>query len=103
MSGFSRCCSIDDERHTEENFESFQAKYPNSCGTIEFDDAKACLPYIRGQRNFMMFFSCFIMIFRLLVLFFLWRYIKDEYKGENDEEIDILSNDGERSTTTTLA
>ncbi len=98
-----RCCSINDEKHTSENFESFQIKYPNTCGKIEFSEAKSCLPFIRNQRNFTIFLCCIMIIFRLLTLLLLWKYIKDEYNGIHDEPIIFSSDDGERSTATFIA
>ncbi len=41
-----------------------------------------------------------MIIFRLLALILLWKYVKDEY---NDESMDFSGNDGERSTGTFVA
>jgi hypothetical protein len=103
MEKFSRCCSIDDEKHTNEHFEIFQANYPDTCGKIQFNDAKSCLPFIRNQRNFTIFLCCLMMILRLLALFLLWKYIQDEYNINQDEPINFSNDDDERSTTTSMA
>jgi hypothetical protein len=44
-----------------------------------------------------------MIIFRLLTLLLLWKYIKDEYNGIHDEPIIFSSDDGERSTATFIA
>jgi hypothetical protein len=93
-----RCCSINDDRHTAENFATFQIKYPDICGKIEFPDAKSCLPFIRNQRNFTIFLCCTMIIFRLLTLILLWKYVKDEYDVYNDELMNNSGMDGESST-----
>ncbi|CAF3918081.1 unnamed protein product, partial [Rotaria sp. Silwood1] len=87
----SKCCSINDEKHTKENFQNFQTKYPDTCGNILFDDAKSCLPFIRNQRSLMIFVDCITIIFRVLTLFLLWKYIKDEYNDHNNDESMNLS------------
>ncbi|CAF2469475.1 unnamed protein product [Rotaria sp. Silwood2] len=100
----SKCCSINDEKHTKENFESFQIKYPDTCGEIEFDDAKPCLPFIRNQRSLMIFIDCITIIVRVLALLLLWKYIKDEYNSNNnDEPMNSSRIDGEYSTGNVVA
>jgi hypothetical protein len=42
-------------------------------------------------------------IFRLLALILLWKYIRDEYNGINDESINFSSNNGERSPANFIA
>jgi hypothetical protein len=44
-----------------------------------------------------------MIIFRLLTLLLLWKYIKDEYNSIHDEPINFSSDDGERSTATFIA
>jgi hypothetical protein len=44
-----------------------------------------------------------MIIFRLLALFLLWKYVKDEYNGNNDESMNFSGVDGERSTGTFTA
>ncbi len=44
-----------------------------------------------------------MIIFRLLTLFLLWQYIKDEYKGINDESLNFSNNDDDQSTTNSIA
>jgi hypothetical protein len=100
---FCRCCSIDNKRHTLENFQSFKAKYPETCGEINFIDAKPCIPFIRNQRNFTIFLCCIMMILRLITLILLWIYIRDEYSGYIEEPMDISDMNGERSTATFTA
>ncbi|CAF4239333.1 unnamed protein product, partial [Rotaria sordida] len=99
------CCSINNEKHTKENFEIFQIKYPDTCGTIEFNDAKSCLPFIRNQRNLMIFLDFITIIFRILTLILLWKYIKDEYNdnNNNDEPMNSIHFDGEYSTGNVIA
>ncbi|CAF1193054.1 unnamed protein product [Rotaria sordida] len=101
----SKCCSINNEKHTKENFEIFQIKYPDTCGTIEFNDAKSCLPFIRDQRNLMIFLDFITIIFRILTLILLWKYIKDEYNdnNNNDEPMNSIHFDGEYSTGNVIA
>ncbi|CAF0764723.1 unnamed protein product [Adineta steineri] len=99
----SKCCSIDDEGQTTKNLESFQKKYPSTCGIITLSNAKSCVPFIRSQRNFTIFLSCIAMIFRLLALLLLWKYIKDEYHDNNNETMDYSTTDGKRSTANFIA
>ena len=79
----------------------FQNNYPDTCGIIEFDQAKSCLPYIRNQRNFTIFLCCIMIIFRLITLFLMWKYINDEYNGTDDELVRASTNTGTRSSTAT--
>jgi hypothetical protein len=41
--------------------------------------------------------------FRLVALILLWKYVKDEYKGNNDETMNYSDTNGERSTATFIA
>ena len=93
-----RCCSINDEKHTSENFRSFQLKYPDTCGNIQFSDAKSCVPFIRNQRNFMIFLDCIRIICGLVLLILLWKYVKDEYKDLSNEPMNFSGISGECST-----
>ncbi|CAF3576519.1 unnamed protein product [Rotaria socialis] len=93
----SKCCSIDDQRHTEQNFQSFQTKYSDTCSEVEFDDAKSCLPFIRNQRNLMIFLDSITTLLRLLVLVLLWKYIKHEHDNNKDEPINLSHFDGQHS------
>lgn len=99
----SRCCSIDEHRHTEENFQRFQQKYPKTCGTVQFLHAKACLPYIRSQRNLTIIICAFMFVMRLLTLYLLWKYLQGEYKGIFHDLKNSSGNDDAQSTATSLA
>ncbi|UJR30878.1 hypothetical protein I4U23_018390 [Adineta vaga] len=99
----SHCCTIDENSHTKENFQSFQMKYPNTCGTIAFDQAASCLQFIKNQRNLTIFYSCIMIILRILILILLWKYIKEEYSNSNNETTNHSGTNNERSATNSIA
>jgi len=96
-----RCCLIDDRENTEEDFKNFQNTYVETCGSVDYKSARSCQPFIRSQRNFIILLCCFMIILRLMTLYLLWKYITDEYKNSNDEQITSGSNDDVRTSTAT--
>ena len=98
-----RCCAINEERNTEVNFSSFQTKYASTCGSIEMADAMSCLPFLRNQRNLMIFICCFALLIRLGILYLLWKYIHHEYSTKENEPLVFTGTDGDASSTASIA
>lgn len=99
-----RCCKIDDFRHTEKRFESFQKNFPLTCGHIDFETAQSCEPSIRNQRTLMIFLYSLMAILRLTSLYLLWKYINDEYNNDLDTDlVSVESNDDDARTSTTTS
>ncbi|CAF1415356.1 unnamed protein product [Adineta ricciae] len=99
---YTKCCEIDGNARSNEIFESFQRKYPKHCNETTPDQAKPCLVYIKHQRNIITFFNLTLITCRVLVLFLLWKYVKEEYSNTNNELMASPTTNAEQSVTNTV-